>query len=60
MDSGAPIPFTIEGFNDKGKGRCDLCDSEVKPRKYKGRYFHKKIPYIPLSSARSNNNNYSG
>jgi len=42
---GNPIPFLLEGINDKERGQCSACQ---KPKKYKNRWYYKRIPYIPL------------
>jgi len=43
--TGQPIPFTIPGINDYAElGECSKCQ---KPVRYKNRWYHKKLPYIP-------------
>jgi len=44
---GQPIPFLLEGINDKEQGQCSACQ---KPRQYKSRWFYKRIPYLPLAN----------
>ncbi len=43
---GQPVPFSIPGINDfVSQGECSRCK---KPIRYKNRWYHTKLPYIPL------------